>query len=596
MQNSEESNHSPEFKRYTGPNPFQTRTPIGFYETCKIIFFTITFIAPLRALLAALILLSMWPDVLIASVGHNQNEPLGCVRKLATYVIRFKMRITLFVLGVYYIPIIDHNSAKDFKRNANIIVANHVSLLDAIPIIIRHGCSAAAKKEVFKMPFIGSLMRAFQGIPIDRSSSEGRRAAIKQLANRCSDPRLPPLLIFPEGTTSVDNVLTLFKPGPFIAGKPVQPVVIRFPNHYHDMLLKGGVKSLYRLCCQFVNNMSYEYLSEYVPSAEEKANPQLFASNVRALMAKTMGAMTTEHSFEDSQFLKKAKASGVPVDFELDPLGKVYMMKYKDLIPLLRRFRALDTDGNSVIDFEDFCSITNIKPTSDLRVPAEAVFKLLDKDNDGVLNFGDFVMSIAVFSSKCSPEESAKALFAVCDLNADGSVNRADMERIIELATTKQGTAFELPEEKKGGKKKAESKEVKIDIKASSPTAETGVVSDQPPSLNRLYSVKFAKSYQETVSEFFIDTESLNQAQFIERSLKHPEVATKLLGLFLHKYVVPNSETVAQAGVVANAVAVVAASAHVSSGTAANLVLVAADEVTTNPAPDTLPSPTPAPV
>jgi len=227
-------------------------------------------------------------------------------------------------------------------------------MIDALPIMITHGCSAAAKKEVFTIPLVGSLLRAFQGIPIDRNTPEGRRNAIKQLADRCSDTRFPPLLIFPEGTTSMDKVLTLFKPGPFIAGKPVQPVILRFPNVYYDLLLKGQAWTLYRMCSQFINFVSYEYMPEYIPSKEEQANPQLYANNVRSAMAKRMCAACTEHSFEDHQFLKKAKQVGVPVDFELDPLGKVYMMKYKDLIPLLRRFRALDTDGNSQIDFEEF--------------------------------------------------------------------------------------------------------------------------------------------------------------------------------------------------------------------------------------------------
>lgn len=534
-----------QFKRYTGPNPFRSRTPMGFYEISKTIFFTVTLLAPLRCILCILLLLSMWPDILVASCGHKPDRPLGCIRRAATSIIRFKMRLTLFVLGVYYIPTYDRNP-KGYKKTANIIVANHVSLLDAIPIFIRQQCSPAAKKEVFSIPFIGGLLRAFQAIPIDRTSAEGRRTAIKQLVDRCSNSELPPLLIFPEGTTSVDNVLTLFKPGPFIAGQPVQPVCIRFPNQYHDMLLKGSAASLYRLCCQFVNYMSYEYLPEYTPNAEEKANPQLFANNVRALMAKTMGILTTEHSFEDSLFLKKARFVGVPVDFELDPMGKIYTMKYADLIPLLHRFRALEADGQSVIDFEDFCTALNLNMNGELGVAAKGVFTLLDKDKDGVLNFGDFVLAIAVFSGKCTQEESGEALFAVCDLNGDGAVHRAEMERVIELAVTRKGTAKELPVESKSSKKKGgeekKAAEPQVEQKTAPEEKQGDEVSDAPR-LARLYSVKFEKGYKATLDDFFGPSESLSRAQFLERSAANPDVARKLLGLFLHKYVLPSHTT-----------------------------------------------------
>ena len=43
--------------------------------------------------------------------------------------------------------------------------------------------------------------------------------------------RWPQLLIFPEGSTSNRKALMSFKPGAFIPGKPVQPVLVRYPNN-----------------------------------------------------------------------------------------------------------------------------------------------------------------------------------------------------------------------------------------------------------------------------------------------------------------------------------------------------------------------------
>lgn len=45
-----------------------------------------------------------------------------------------------------------------------------------------------------------------------------------------SDPasRFPRVLVFPEGTCTNQRALITFKHGPFIPGKPIQPVTVRY--------------------------------------------------------------------------------------------------------------------------------------------------------------------------------------------------------------------------------------------------------------------------------------------------------------------------------------------------------------------------------
>ena len=46
---------------------------------------------------------------------------------------------------------------------------------------------------------------------------------------RCQDGSgWPQLMIFPEGSTSNRKALMSFKPGAFVPGKPVQPILIRY--------------------------------------------------------------------------------------------------------------------------------------------------------------------------------------------------------------------------------------------------------------------------------------------------------------------------------------------------------------------------------
>merc|ERR1712176_894077 len=57
----------------------------------------------------------------------------------------------------------------------------------------------------------------------------------KGYVNKASERTFPPVLIFPEGTTTNGLSLLRFKSGGFLAGAPVQPVVLTY----------GGDRSFY---------------------------------------------------------------------------------------------------------------------------------------------------------------------------------------------------------------------------------------------------------------------------------------------------------------------------------------------------------------
>jgi lysophosphatidylcholine acyltransferase/lyso-PAF acetyltransferase len=86
-------------------------------------------------------------------------------------------------------------------------------------------------------------------------------------------------------------------------GQPVQPVCVRYHNErYNPGWVTAGpspVVLMLRVLCEPVNWMSVEYLPVMHPTMEEKADANVFARNVRAKMAATLGVATTEHSYED---------------------------------------------------------------------------------------------------------------------------------------------------------------------------------------------------------------------------------------------------------------------------------------------------------
>lgn len=110
------------------------------------------------------------------------------------------------------------------KKGAFIFASNHSSYLD--PIIlgtsICRRLNYMARSELFEERFLGWALPRINTFPVSRG--KGDLAAIRQ-ALGILDRGLP-LVMFPEGTRSEDNMLKKAKPGVgFIAAKSRVPVV-----------------------------------------------------------------------------------------------------------------------------------------------------------------------------------------------------------------------------------------------------------------------------------------------------------------------------------------------------------------------------------
>jgi 1-acyl-sn-glycerol-3-phosphate acyltransferase len=116
-----------------------------------------------------------------------------------------------------------------------VFFSNHQSALD-IPILfaaIRRPLVFIAKKELFMIPIMGWGMKSMGHIVLDRSNPRKARAALS-LAVKWLKEHTMSLVLFPEGTRSIDGKLGDFKQGSFAlaleAGVPVVPVTIEKAN------------------------------------------------------------------------------------------------------------------------------------------------------------------------------------------------------------------------------------------------------------------------------------------------------------------------------------------------------------------------------
>ena len=132
-------------------------------------------------------------------------------------------RLMLFVSGVK----VQVAGLQNINPNeAYVFAANHQSqfdifaLLGHLPIQFRW----LAKEELFRLPFLGAGMRGAGYIPIDRSNRKAAFESIDLAAARVREG--VSIVIFPEGTRSLDGKLKDFKKGGFhLAIKSRRPMV-----------------------------------------------------------------------------------------------------------------------------------------------------------------------------------------------------------------------------------------------------------------------------------------------------------------------------------------------------------------------------------
>lgn len=111
-----------------------------------------------------------------------------------------------------------------------IFACNHASQVDilvlylALPVEFRF----VVKEELFKIPIMGLAMKIAGYIPIKRSGGKSAMRSLQKAARRIKEGAS--VVIFPEGTRSLDGKLAPFKPGGFLlaskSGCPIVPLAI----------------------------------------------------------------------------------------------------------------------------------------------------------------------------------------------------------------------------------------------------------------------------------------------------------------------------------------------------------------------------------
>jgi 1-acyl-sn-glycerol-3-phosphate acyltransferase len=112
-----------------------------------------------------------------------------------------------------------------------LFMSNHISNLDppiTLPLIPRR-TSVMVKKELFKVPILGHIMRIGSLVPVDRGKRDAGISAVRDAVKAIREEGLN-MTIYVEGHRSFDGKLLPFKKGPFYLAEeckvPIVPITI----------------------------------------------------------------------------------------------------------------------------------------------------------------------------------------------------------------------------------------------------------------------------------------------------------------------------------------------------------------------------------
>jgi 1-acyl-sn-glycerol-3-phosphate acyltransferase len=153
--------------------------------------------------------------------------PFDKERKITHMFLMYQSMIFSFMIPIWKIHIDDRKKAE--KGTTYVIISNHQSILDILLInCLRYKYKWISKIENFNVPVIGWYLRMAKYITVDRGNEESKTEMLENSYN-CLKKGIS-IMIFPEGTRSLNNEIGFFKRGAFQlalkANVSILPVII----------------------------------------------------------------------------------------------------------------------------------------------------------------------------------------------------------------------------------------------------------------------------------------------------------------------------------------------------------------------------------
>ncbi|XP_076253159.1 glycerol-3-phosphate acyltransferase 4 isoform X6 [Rhynchophorus ferrugineus] len=176
--------------------------------------------------------------------------------------------------------------------NGSICVANHTTPMDTTILSTDNCYSMIGQRHG---GFLGILQRALARasphIWFERSEVRDKKFVIKRLKEHTSDPKNPPILIFPEGTCINNTSVMQFKKGSFEVGTVIYPVAIKYDARFGDAFWNSSKYSMLHYLYMMMTSWAIVCDVWYLPPMQKKEGESSidFANRVKSAIAKQGG-------------------------------------------------------------------------------------------------------------------------------------------------------------------------------------------------------------------------------------------------------------------------------------------------------------------
>ncbi|KAL1491612.1 hypothetical protein ABEB36_012184 [Hypothenemus hampei] len=242
------------------------------------------FLFPLRVVICFCGVL--WLTICTALVGYIPS------RDLRRLVNKYVSIMCFGILSRAISSVITYHNVENKPKEGGICVANHTSPIDVL-ILMCDGCYSLIGQR--HGGFLGLLQRALARasphIWFERSEARDKKFVLQRLIEHTSDPKNPPILIFPEGTCINNTSVMQFKKGSFEVGSVIYPVAIKYDPRFGDAFWNSSKYSMLQYLYMMMTSWAIVCDVWYLPPMHQKQDETSidFANRVKSAVAKQGG-------------------------------------------------------------------------------------------------------------------------------------------------------------------------------------------------------------------------------------------------------------------------------------------------------------------
>ncbi|KAK7872497.1 hypothetical protein R5R35_014288 [Gryllus longicercus] len=242
------------------------------------------FLLPLRVLICFIGV--AWAVLSMAVLGFLPPSSLKRWLHKRAFIITFR------ILARCLSMVLTYHDTQYRPDKGGVCVANHTSPIDIITVSTESCFSLIGQRHG---GFLGVLQRALARasphIWFERSEVKDREAVAKRLRQHVSDPKNPPILIFPEGTCINNTSVMQFKKGSFEVGGVIYPVAIKYDPKFGDAFWNSSRFSMMQYLYMMMTSWAIVCDVWYLPPMYQKEGETAidFANRVKSCIARQGG-------------------------------------------------------------------------------------------------------------------------------------------------------------------------------------------------------------------------------------------------------------------------------------------------------------------